>query len=196
MSSLSSACLAQAFSAARTFTAFRNEPVSDETLTQLYELAKWGPTAFNCQPARFVFIRSAEAKEKLRPCLAPGNLDKTMKAPVTVIVAQDLRFFEHLPGQFAHNPNAATSFADNPVQARTAALRNSSLQGAYLLMAARMLGLDCGPMSGFNAEVLDTAFFPDGRCKANFLINLGYGDAGALRPRGPRLPFDVAATLA
>ncbi|MDP3170748.1 MAG: malonic semialdehyde reductase [Polaromonas sp.] len=195
MSSLSSACLEQAFSAARTFTAFRNEPVADETLTQLYELAKWGPTAFNCQPARYVFIRGAEAKEKLRPCLAPGNQDKAMKAPVTVIVAQDLRFFEHLPGQFAHNPNAAAPFADNPVLAQTVALRNSSLQGAYFIVAARMLGLDCGPMSGFDPVALDLAFFPDGRWKANFLINLGYGDPDSLRPRGPRLPLSTCATF-
>lgn len=195
MSTLHSAALEQAFLSARTFNNFRDEPVSDETLMELYELAKWGPTSFNCQPARYVFVRSAEAKEKLRPCLLPGNLDKTMKAPVTVIVAQDLQFFEHLPQQFPHNPNAGALFADNPVLAQAAALRNSSLQGAYLILAARMLGLDCGPMGGFNAPVLDAAFFPDGRYKANFLINLGYGDTKTLRPRGPRLPFHIVAII-
>lgn len=195
MSTLPSASLEQAFLSARTFSKFRDEPVSDETLRQLYELAKWGPTSFNCQPARYVFVRSAEAKEKLRPCLMPGNLDKTMKAPITVIVAHDIRFFEHLPQQLPHNPNAAAPFADNPALAQTAALRNSSLQGAYLMLAARMWGLDCGPMSGFNAAILDAAFFPDGRYKANFLINLGYGDREAVRPRGPRLPFSAVATI-
>ncbi|HSV36248.1 MAG TPA: malonic semialdehyde reductase [Ramlibacter sp.] len=196
MPALAPDCLEQAFSAARTFSKFRDEPVTDAVLLQLYELAKWGPTSFNCQPARYVFVRSREAKEKLRPCLTPGNLDKTMKAPVTVIVAQDLRFFEHLPTQLPHNPQASAPFLDNPARAQTAALRNSSLQGAYLILAARMLGLDCGPMSGFNAAALDAAFFPEGCIKSNFLINLGYGDREALRPRGPRLPFEAVATIA
>jgi 3-hydroxypropanoate dehydrogenase len=187
--------MAQVFVAARTFSRFRDEPVSDATLQQLYELAKWGPTAFNCQPARYVFVRGSEAKERLRPCLSPGNQDKTMAAPVTVIVGQDLRFFEHLPEQFAHNPKAGAPFAESPATAQTAALRNSSLQGAYLIVAARMLGLDCGPMSGFNAAMVDAAFFPDGRTRANFLINLGHGDAQSLRPRGPRLPFAAVATI-
>ena len=195
MSSLPSAALEQAFLSARTFSRFRDEPVSDETLEQLYDLAKWGPTSFNCQPARYVFVRGAQAKEKLKPCLSPGNMDKTMAAPVTVIVAQDLRFFEHLPEQFPHNLNAGAPFIDNTAAAQTAALRNSSLQGAYLMIAARMLGLDCGPMSGFNAPMLDAAFFPDGRYKSNFLINLGYGDSQSLRPRGPRLPFAAVAGI-
>lgn len=195
MSSVTPACLDQAFLAARTFSRFRNEPVSDETLAQLYDLAKWGPTSFNCQPARYVFVRGSEAKGRLKPCLTPGNQDKAMAAPVTVIVAQDLRFFEHLPEQFPHNPNAGAPFVDNAVAAQTAALRNSSLQGAYLMIAARMLGLDCGPMSGFNAPMLDAAFFPEGRYKSNFLINLGYGDPQSLRPRGPRLSFAAVATV-
>jgi nitroreductase len=190
-----STALQQAFLSARTFSKFRDEPVSDETLVQLYDLAKWGPTSFNCQPARYVFVRSAEAKQKLKPCLAPGNMDKAMCAPVTVIVAQDLRFFEHLPEQFPHNLNAAAPFLDNAPAAQTAALRNSSLQGAYLIVVARMLGLDCGPMSGFNAPMLDAAFFPEGRFKANFLVNLGYGDSQTLRPRGPRLPFATVASI-
>ena len=184
-----------AFSAARTFSKFRDEPVSDETLKALYELAKWGPTASNCQPARYVFIRSPEAKEKLRACLAPGNVDKAMGAPVTVIVAQDNRFYEHLATQFPHMPTAAAPYESRPAFAHLAGLRNSSLQGAYLMVAARLLGLDCGPMSGFDAEAVDNCFFPDGRYRSNFLVNLGHGDASAQRPRGPRLPFDTVATI-
>ena len=185
----------QVFSAARTFAKFRNEPVSDETLKALYELAQWGPTASNSQPARYVFVRSAEAKARLRACLAPGNVDKVMGAPVTVIVAQDTRFYEHLATQFSHMPTAALPFEGNPALAHTVALRNSGLQGAYLIVAARLLGLDCGPMSGFDAEALDRSFFPDGRYRSNFLVNLGHGDASALRPRGPRLSFDTVATI-
>jgi nitroreductase len=184
-----------AFSAARTFSKFRDEPVSDEALKALYELTKWGPTASNCQPARYVFVRSAEAKEKLRACLAPGNVDKVMGAPVTVIVAQDSRFHEHLATQFPHMPTAAAPYESKPELAQAVGLRNSSLQGAYLMVAARLLGLDCGPMSGFDAEVLDRSFFPDGRFRSNFLVNLGHGDASALRPRGPRLAFDTVATI-
>lgn len=195
MPALPTDALEQAFRAARTFSQFTDQAVSDDTLAQLYDLAKWGPTSMNCQPARYVFVRGTEAKEKLRSSLAPGNLDKTMKAPVTVIVAQDLRFFEHLPEQFPHNTNAGAPFADNTAAAQTAALRNSSLQGAYLIVAARMLGLDCGPMSGFNAPMLDAAFFPEGRYKSNFLINLGYGDSQSLRPRGPRLSFATVASI-
>jgi len=195
MPALPTEALEQAFLAARTFAKFTDQTVSDDTLAQLYDLAKWGPTSMNCQPARYVFVRGTEAKEKLRPCLAPGNLDKTMKAPVTVIVAQYLRFFEHLPEQFPHNTNAGAPFVDNTAAAQTAALRNSSLQGAYLIVAARMLGLDCGPMSGFSAPMLDAAFFPEGRYKSNFLINLGYGDSQSLRPRGPRLSFATVAVI-
>lgn len=185
-----------AFSAARTFPKFRDEPVSEDTLKALCELAQWGPTASNCQPARYVFVRSAEGKEKLRPCLAPGNVDKTMSAPVTVIVAHDSRFYEHLATQFPHMPNAAAAYDGKPALAQTVGLRNSSLQGAYLIVAARLLGLDCGPMSGFDAEALDRSFFPDGRFRSNFLINIGHGDTASLRPRGPRLPFETVATLA
>lgn len=186
----------QAFSAARTFPKFRDEPVSDDTLKALCELAQWGPTASNCQPARYVFVRSAEGKEKLRACLAPGNVDKVMSAPVTVIVAQDRRFYEHLATQFPHMPTAAGAYDGKPALAQTVALRNSSLQGAYLIVAARLMGLDCGPMSGFDAEALDRSFFPDGRFCSNFLINLGHGDTASLRPRGPRLPFETVASFA
>ncbi|MEO6292382.1 MAG: malonic semialdehyde reductase [Burkholderiaceae bacterium] len=195
MTTLAAPALEQAFLAARTFSKFTPQQVSDDTLAQLYDLAKWGPTSMNCQPARWVFVRSAEAKAKLKPCLAPGNADKTMEAPVTVIVAQDTRFYEHLPTQFPANPNAQTLFAGNAALADGTAFRNSSLQGAYLIMAARMLGLDCGAMSGFNAAALDAAFFPEGRYKANFLINLGYGEASGLHPRGPRLPLDEVCTF-
>lgn len=195
MSTLAEPALQQAFLAARTYSKFTNQGVSDDTLAQLYELAKWGPTSMNCQPARLVFVRTAEAKAKLKPCLAPGNADKTMAAPVTVIVAQDTRFYEHLSTQFPANPNAPAMFAGNAALADGTAFRNSSLQGAYLIMAARMLGLDCGPMSGFNAAALDAAFFPEGRYKANFLINLGYGEASGLFPRGPRLPLDMVCTF-
>ena len=194
-SPLPTSAFEQVFLAARTFSKFTDRAVSDETLEQLYELAKWGPTSMNCQPARYVFVRSAEAKAKLKPCLAPGNADKTMAAPLTVIVAQDTRFFEHLPTQFPPNPNAQALFAGNAALAEGTAFRNSSLQGAYLIVAARMLGLDCGPMSGFNPAALDAAFFPDGRYKANFLFNLGYGDTSSLHPRGPRLPFATAASI-
>jgi len=185
----------QAFLAARTFTRFLDRPVPLDLLRQVCELAQWGPTSMNTQPARYVFVCSPEAKARLRKCLAPGNVDKVDSAPVTVIVAQDLRFYEHLPTQFPHAPQAAQGFANDPVLSQSTALRNSSLQGAYLIMAARLLGLDCGPLSGFNSAALDEAFFPDSACRSNFLINLGYGDSESLRPRGPRLPFETVSTI-
>lgn len=187
--------LQQVFVDARTYSAFTPAPVSDATLTRLQELAQWGPTAFNCQPARYVFVRSAEGKAKLQACLAPGNVAKVASAPVTVIVAMDLHFHEQLPTQFPSNPALASGFAADPARTELTALRNGSLQGAYLMVAARLLGLDCGPMSGFNAAAVDQAFFPDGRWRSNFLINLGHGDSASLRPRGPRLPFATCATL-
>jgi nitroreductase len=186
---------ALAFTAARSYPKFSERPVSDATLKSIQEMAQWGPTASNCQPARYVFVRSAEGKAALRACLAPGNVDKAMSAPVTVIVAMDSRFHEHLASQFPHLPTAAAPYAANPALAHTVALRNSSLQGAYLMIAARLQGLDCGPMSGFDADALDRAFFPDGRWRSNFLVNLGHGDAASLRPRGPRLDFDTVALL-
>ena len=192
---LNDAALAQLFLDARTANGFTDEPVAPELLQQIYDLAKMGPTSMNCQPARYVFVRSAEAKARLRACLAPGYVDKAMGAPVTVIVAQDSRFYEHLATQFPHMPTAGAPFESKPALAQTVGLRNSSLQGAYLIVAARLLGLDCGPMSGFDAEALDRSFFPDGRYRSNFLVNLGHGDASALRPRGPRLPFEAVATI-
>jgi nitroreductase len=186
----------QLFASARTYAHFKPEAVSDALLKQLFTLAQWGPTAFNCQPARFVFVRSAEGKARLSGCLAPGNVAKVASAPVTVIVAIDSRFHEHLPALFPVNPNLGQTMAADPELAKVTGLRNGSLQGAYLILAARTLGLDCGPMSGFNAAALDQAFFPDGRWRSNFLINLGQGDGQALRPRGRRLAWSEAATLA
>jgi nitroreductase len=187
--------LEQTFLNARTFNKFTDQPVSDALLQQLYDLAQWGPTSMNCQPARYVFVRSAEAKARLAPALSPGNLDKTMAAPVCVIVAQDSRFHEYLPTQFPAGTSAPAMFASNAALAEATAARNSTLQGAYLIIAARQLGMDCGPMGGFDAAKVNAEFFPDGRFKANFLINLGYGDPSGNRPRGPRLPFETVASV-
>ncbi len=184
----------QTFVHARTFNKFKPDAVSDDTLHQLHELMKWGPTSFNSQPARFVFLRTPEAKARLKPALMASNADKTMAAPVVVIVAMDMRFFEHLPQQYPAT-DAKAFFVDNAAATEATAFRNSTLQGAYLMVAARMLGLDCGPMSGFDAAKVNAEFFADGRFKANFLINLGYGDPRGNYPRGPRLTFDEAARL-
>lgn len=174
------------------------EPVTDEQLHALYDLMKWGPTAFNTQPGRFVFVRSKEAKEKLAPALSPANLDKTMQAPVTAIVAYDLRFYENLPKTFPHRPEANKAFMgeEKLAHAERTALRNGSLQGAYLIIAARALGLACGPMSGFDNAKVDAAFFADGRWKSNFLCNFGRGDPAKIMPRNPRLTFEEACRIA
>lgn len=185
--------LDQIFRSAHTAHGFTPEPVADATLHALYDLLKWGPTAFNCQPARFVFLRSAAARERLKPALSPGNVAQTMAAPVTVIVAMDMKFFDHLPRQYPAY-DARPIFAGNAA-AQAAAMRNGTLQGAYLIIAARALGLDCGPMSGFNAAAVDAAFFPDGQFKANFLVNLGVADPSKTHPRGPRLSFAEAAEI-
>ena len=186
------------FRKARTQNGFLDQPVTDEQLRALYELMKWGPTTMNSQPARLVFVRSKAGKEKLAPALSPGNRDKTMAAPVTVIIAYDLRFYENLTRTFANNPNAKAAFEGEEKKAhvQTTALRNGSLQGAYLIVAARALGLDCGPMSGFDNAKVDAAFFPDGRVKSNFLCNLGHGDPAKVFARNPRLSFEEACTLA
>lgn len=194
MPAVDAAVLAQAFTAARTFNRFRPEPVTDETLHALHDLLKWGPTAMNSQPARFVFLRTDAAKQRLKPALSPNNVDKTMAAPAVAIVAMDSQFHEHLPTQFPAY-DARPMFLANPVMAEATAFRNSTLQGAYLILAARLLGLDCGPMNGFDAAKVNAEFFPDGRFKANFLVNLGYGDPAGNHPRGPRLPFDTAVQL-
>lgn len=194
VSILSDAALDQLFRNGRTAHAFKPEPISDATLHALYDLVKWGPTAFNAQPARYVFVRSAEAKARLQGALSAGNVAQTLAAPVTVIVAQDTQFFEHLPSQFPAY-DVKPVFTSNPAMAEATATRNSSLQGAYLILAARALGLDAGPQSGFNPQAVNDAFFPDGRFKVNFMVNLGVADPAGLQPRGPRLPFDVAAQI-
>ena len=197
------------FREARTYTAWQPRPVTDDTLRHLYEVLKWAPTSANAAPARFAFLRSKEAKERLRPALAPLNVEKTMTAPVTVIVAYDLTFYTQLPKLFPQNRGMAKLFENNPEMVETTAKRNSSLQGAYMMMAARALGLDVGPMSGFDQAKVDEEFFaagkpcfgcdqeffPEGHVRTNFLCNLGYGDPGSLRPRLPRLPFNEACSL-
>ncbi|TVO58741.1 malonic semialdehyde reductase [Denitromonas halophila] len=195
MTGVSPDVLDQAFRAARTFNAFSGKEVPDALLRELYELLKWGPTSMNCQPARYVFVKSEAAKARLAPALAQGNVAKTMAAPVTVIVATDTRFHEHLVTQFPANAKAGEMFAGNTALAESTAFRNGTLQGGYLILAARLLGLDCGPMSGFNADTLNAEFFPDGRYTANFLVNLGYGDPVANYPRGPRLDFETVAQI-
>ncbi len=192
---LSDAALDQILRSARTFNKFQDKPVSDATLQALYDLAKWGPTSMNCQAMRLVFVRSPEAKAKLKQALMPGNVDKTMAAPVTAIVASDSKFFEHLPIQFPALPQARDMFAGNAALAAETALRNSSLQAAYLMIAGRALGLDSGAMSGFNPQVVNELFFPDGRYQANMLINFGYGDPSGNWPRGPRLGFEEVVRI-
>jgi 3-hydroxypropanoate dehydrogenase len=187
--------LDQLFRTARTAQAFETSYVSDQTLHDLYNLLKWAPTAFNAQPARYVFVRSAQSKERLKPALSAGNIEKTLAASVTVIVAHDSQFYEHLPQQFPAY-NAKPLFEGNPALAQETAFRNSSLQGAYLILAARSLGLDAGPQSGFDAEIVNRTFFPSGRYKVNFLVNLGIAKKSAQYVRGPRLTFkDVAEVL-
>lgn len=180
------------FRDARTANGFTDAPVTDAQLRQLYDLLKMAPTSANCQPARFVFLRSAQAKERLRPALSAGNLEKTMSAPATAIIAYDTQFHEHLPKLFPHNPAAKSWFdGDDKRAAReTAAFRNGTLQGGYFILAARAVGLDCGPMSGFDNAKVDAEFFPDGRFRSNFLCNLGVGDPSKLFARSPRFGFD------
>ena len=184
------------FRQARTHNAFAG-PLTDAQLREVYELMKWGPTTMNTQPARIVFVRSKEAKEKLRPALSPGNLDKTMAAPATAIIAHDLLFYENLPKTFPHRPEAKNGFMGEEKKAGNAAVafRNGSMQGAYFIIAARALGLDTGPMSGFDNAKVDAAFFPDGRWKSNFLCNIGHGDPSKVLQRLPRLTFEEACRI-
>ena len=194
MPELPSAAFDQLFRQARTYNAFSGE-VGDETLHRLYELVKWGPTTANTCPARFVFVRSAQAKARLEPALDEGNRAKTMAAPCTVIVAHDLAFFEKSPVLFPHT-DAKSWFDTKPEdELATIALRNGSLQGGYLLMAARALGLDCGPMSGFDNAKVDAEFFAGTRIRSNFLVNLGKGDPASIFARSPRLGFDEACRI-
>ena len=183
------------FRSARTHNGFSDRPLTDAQLYALYDLLKWGPTTANSLPARFVFLRSKQAKERLRPALSPGNLDKTMAAPVTAIVAHDLEFYEKLPKTFPHTDARSWFAGSSAAHLETVALRNGSLQGAYLIIAARALGLDCGPMSGFDHAKVDAEFFPDGKVRSNFLCNLGYGDPARLFARSPRLDFDEVCRI-
>jgi 3-hydroxypropanoate dehydrogenase len=196
------------FRKARTHNAWLDRPVSDATLRQLYELMKWGPTSANSCPARIFFLRTPQAKARLLPALSPGNMEKTRAAPATAIIAYDLRFYDKLPRLFPHNPGMRQVFVDAPQLVEVTARRNSSLQGAYFILAARAVGLDCGPMSGFDnvnvdeeffaagkCEGCDEEFLPEGHLRSNFLCNLGYGDSTKLFPRGPRLEFEEACML-
>jgi 3-hydroxypropanoate dehydrogenase len=184
------------FRTARTQNGWLPTPVTDAELRQIYEIMKLGPTSGNSSPARLVFIRTPEAKARLLPALSPGNVDKTKQAPVTVIVGYDTRFFEWMPTKlFAHRPDMAENFAKNSALAEITAFRNGTLQGAYLMLAARAVGLDVGGMSGFDNKKVDAEFFPDGRVKSNFLCNVGHGDPSKVLQRLPRLDFDDACTL-
>ena len=192
---LDDAALNQLFCSARTHKAWLDKPVTRQQIDALYELLKWGPTANNSVPGRFVFLHSADARQRLQPHLSAGNVVKTMSATLTVFIATDSRFYDHMPRLAPHAGDARERFAANPENAWRTAHRNGTLQGAYLILAARALGLDCGPMSGFDAEGVDAEFFADGRWRSNFLCNIGYGDAEALHPRAVRLDFDEACQL-
>jgi 3-hydroxypropanoate dehydrogenase len=189
--------LRQLFLDARTHNGWTDRTVDDAVLRRLYELLRMAPTAMNCQPVRLVFVKTAQAKERLRPALSPGNVDKTMAAPATAIVAWDTKFFELMGKLVPHMPGAAASIGGMPPEARQAmGTLSASLQGGYLILAARALGLDGGPMGGFDAARVDADFFPDGRFKSILLVNLGHGDPAKLRPRAPRLDFDEACSIA
>ena len=191
---LSDEAIDQLFRTARTYSAWLPKSVSADVLRELYELTKFGPTSANSSPARFVFLTRPEAKARLLPALAPTNVEKTRSAPVNVIVGWDTAFYEQLPRLFPHY-DMRPLFVGNPAIIAETGLRNSSLEGAYFILAARSLGLDCGPMSGFDAAKVNAEFFPDGKWKTNFLCNIGYGDVSKLFPRGPRLTFDEACQL-
>jgi 3-hydroxypropanoate dehydrogenase len=201
--SLDNEALDLLFRQARTHNVWLDRPVPDDVLRQLYDLVKFGPTSANSNPARFLFLRTREAKQRLLPALSSTNADKTMKAPVTAILAHDMRFFEETPKLFPNNPAMANVFSSSPQLAETTAFRNASLQGGYFILAARALGLDCGPMSGFDNAKVDAEFFNASagnppsfhQVKSNFLCNIGYGDASKLFPRNPRLTFDEACRL-
>lgn len=194
---IDSVALQTLFTSARTQNGWLERPVSDAQLREVFDLMKMAPTSMNTQPARFVFLRSQQAKERLLPALSRGNVDKTMTAPVVAIIAHDLQFHEHLPRVFPHEPNAKKMFegdANRDFRA-TFAFRNGSLQGAYFMLAARAVGLEVGPMSGFDGAKVDAEFFPDGRYRTNFLCNLGYGDASKVMERLPRFAFEDVCSL-
>ena len=194
MLKLSQSDLDVLFCQARTFSSWTNEKVPDELIKQLYDLAKMAPTAVNCQPARIVFVVSDAAKKKLEPCLDPGNVKKTMTAPVTAIIAGDLKFYTHLDKLFPI-ANVKAWYEGKPDFIQETMIRNTVLQGAYLIMAARALGLDCGPMSGFDNKMVDEAFFKGTPYKSDFLCNFGYGDRSKMYPRLPRFSFDEACRI-
>ncbi|MFO0962241.1 MAG: malonic semialdehyde reductase [Phycisphaerales bacterium] len=193
-SSIPQSALEQLFLNARTHNAWQPRPVEDATLRGIYDLLRWAPTSANCSPLRIVFVKSPAAKEKLLACVSPGNQEKTRTAPVTAILAQDTAFHEQLPKLFPH-ADARSWFVGNQKLIDDTAFRNSSMQGGYFILAARALGLDCGPMSGFDAAALDTAFFAGTTLRANFLCNLGYGDHSKLHPRSPRMEFDAFCSI-
>lgn len=194
MSELDNKSLDILFLEARTHNGWLPRPVPDELLKEVYDLAKMGATTANSSPMRVVFVKSKEAKEKLKPVLDAGNVEKTMAAPVTAIIGMDMEFYEKLPFLFPHT-DARSWFAGKKEKIEVAAFRNSSLQGAYLMLAARALGLDCGPMSGFDNKKLDEVFFPGTSIRSNFICSLGYGDVARLHPRNPRLSFDEACKI-
>jgi 3-hydroxypropanoate dehydrogenase len=194
MPTLDPAALDQLFRAARTHNGWLPQPVTDDELRAIYELMKWAPTSANCSPARIVFVRTRAGKERLRPALSAGNLDKTMAAPATAIIGYDLEFHDKLPQLFPH-ADARSWFAGKPALIETTAFRNGSLQGAYFILAARSLGLDCGPMSGFDNAKVDAEFFAGTSVRSNFLCNLGHGDPAKLFARSPRLAFDDACRI-
>lgn len=193
-SALPAQSLDRLFRTARTHAYWQQREVPDAVLRELYDLLKFGPTAANCSPMRAVFVKSAAAKDRLKPCLSPGNVDKTMSAPVTVIVATDLEFYEQLPKLFPH-ADARSWYAGNPAASEPTGLLSASLQGGYMILAARALGLDCGPMGGFDKAKVDAEFFAGTTYRSIFLCNLGYGDPTRLHPRLPRLGFDEVCTI-
>lgn len=195
MNPISSEAMGQLFTEARTFPAWLPKGVSDQTLREIYDLMKWGPTSANCCPARIVFVRSGPEKENLISCLAAGNVDKVKAAPVTAIVAADALFYDQIPKLFPAAAQFREHFASDKTLAETTAFRNSSLQGAYFILAARAVGLDCGPMSGFDNQRLDDVFFAGTAWKSNFICNLGHGDRSKLYPRSPRLAFEEACRI-
>ncbi|MCP8690327.1 malonic semialdehyde reductase [Marinobacterium sedimentorum] len=195
MTSIDQNALAQVFINARTHNSWTDKSVSDEKLRELYELMHYAPTSMNCQPLRILFLRTDAAKERLRAALMPGNQEKTMKSPVVAVLGYDTKFYEHLPRMFAHNKDAKSLFEGKPEHIQTTAFRNSAIQGGYFILAARALGLDVGPMSGFNNAVVDAEFWPEGNIKSNFLCNLGYGDASVLFPRSERFAFDEVCEI-
>ena len=185
----------QLFTAARTHNGFAPDTIPEARLRELYDLMKWGPTSANCSPARFIFVTSPEAKDKLVPCMSPGNQAKTRQAPVTAIIGMDMAFYDKLPQLFPHDLTARSWFAGKPAVIEATAFRNGSLQGGYFILAARALGIDCGPMSGFDSDQVDAAFWAGTTVRTNFICNLGRGDPSKLFPRSPRLSFEEACRI-